>query len=263
MHGTFIGNNKMLVFPVWGGRLLISSEDLSLMPDLVQNGLIEAPLTNFLLNNVKESSIVIDVGANIGYFTVLLGYLVGPSGKVIAYEANPTIFPFLQDNISLNYLCDRVELNNKAVYSSQGNISFYANDKFQGNSSIYMHNDLYYKHYPQDKTSEIKVESEPLDNYLGKYPKIDMIKIDIEGGEYHAFLGMENLLKGRMVGYIVFEFNREMLQHDEKSFCKLLKHYRDTLGFRLHAISDKGELIPFDIGLLSHESFPYVVMQAL
>lgn len=83
---------------------MVSSGDLSLMPDLIQTGVIEPSLTNFLINSVKVSSTVIDVGANIGYFTVLLGYLVGPSGKVISYEANPTIFSLLQDKSPCGYV---------------------------------------------------------------------------------------------------------------------------------------------------------------
>lgn len=259
MKGTYIGNRKMMIFPTWGGKLLVSSEDLSLMPELLQNGVIEAPLTNFLINHVKPSSTVIDAGANIGYFTVLLGYLVGPYGKVIAYEANPDIFPLLQDNLSINYLFDRVELNNKAVYSTYGDISFYRNDQFQGNSSIHPHNDFYCKHYPRDKSSKIQVEAEPLDIYINKYPKIDLVKIDIEGGEYHAFMGMENLFRNQKVDCIVFEFNREMLQQDAEPFFQLLKHYRSSVNAHFHSLSDKGELAPFDFDLFLRQSFPYVV----
>ncbi|NPV52973.1 MAG: FkbM family methyltransferase [Firmicutes bacterium] len=118
MHGVYIGNNRMLVSPLWGGRLIVPADDLSISPDLIINGVIELPLTKFLLHQVKAGQVVVDIGANIGYYSVLLGHLVGPVGHVFACEANPYLIPILADNLSINYLSDRTSIINKAIYSS-------------------------------------------------------------------------------------------------------------------------------------------------
>ncbi|RYD03348.1 hypothetical protein N752_21180 [Desulforamulus aquiferis] len=124
MKGVYIGNNKMLIAPVWGGKMIVPSQDLSISPNLVLSGIIEPPLTKFFIDNVKPGSTIIDVGANVGYFSVLLGYILGPTGKIYAYEANPDLFSYLIDNLSINYLHDRTDLFNVAVYSRSKEISF-------------------------------------------------------------------------------------------------------------------------------------------
>ncbi|HBW38557.1 FkbM family methyltransferase [Desulfosporosinus sp. BICA1-9] len=261
MHGTYIGNQKMLVFPAWGGgKLILPSEDLSLMPELIQTGLIEPPLSRYLINHVKESSVVMDIGANIGYYTVLLGYLVGLSGKVIAYEANPQIFSILQDNVSLNYLFDHVQVINKAVYSTRTVLPFHMSRKFNGNSSINKHNETYTKNYPGDSFIEIQVNAEPLDIYLNTVERVDLIKIDIEGGEYQCFLGMENLLRKGRIKKIIFEYNWEMLQQDAEPFYKLLKMYSNE-GAIYHSFSPQGEPVSLSIGDLADRSYPNVLME--
>jgi len=74
VHGIYIGNNKMLVAPKWGGKLVVPSDDLSITRGLILSGTFELLLTQFFINNVKFGNTVFDIGANIGYFTVLLGY---------------------------------------------------------------------------------------------------------------------------------------------------------------------------------------------
>ena len=125
MRGVYIGNNKMLISTIWGGKLIASSNDRSLMPELVIHGFYEIALTKYFLKNIKPGDTVIDVGANLGYFTVLAGYLVGSNGKVVAYEAVKENCDLIQENISLNYINDRVEIRNKAVYSQNKTISFF------------------------------------------------------------------------------------------------------------------------------------------
>ena len=63
--------------------------DLSITPYLIPSGVFEAPLTNFFLKRVKPGDVVFDIGANSGYNTTMLRRLVGPHGKVVAYEPDP------------------------------------------------------------------------------------------------------------------------------------------------------------------------------
>lgn len=262
MHGVYIGNNRMLCQLAWGGKLLVPSEDLSLMPEIVLNGVQELPLSAYLFKTIKPGNVLVDVGANIGYFTVLMGALCGPSGKVIAYEANPHLYQILMDNLSINYLHDRVTVYTKAVYSQKTTIDFYLTSRFLGNSSIYRHNDEYHKHY-QDVIIKIKIEAEPLDVLIEKLPQIDLIKIDIEGGEYQAFLGMQNIIKKNVAKNIVFELNKTMLQQDYESLKELLKELsRDRKNMGFFNINNDGELVETSIDkLFSEGSCEHVVIK--
>ncbi|WP_255255787.1 hypothetical protein [Priestia megaterium] len=74
MNGVYIGNNKMLVSVNWKAQLIVPSNDLSLTPFLLTSGYIELPLTNFSRKNLRPGDTVIDIGANVGYFSVLIDH---------------------------------------------------------------------------------------------------------------------------------------------------------------------------------------------
>lgn len=244
----------MLVLTVWGGSLLVPSEDLSIVPELLINGSIELPLTRYMIKNIKRENIVFDIGANIGYFTVLAGKLVGPGGKVIAFEPNPYLYRFLSDNVSLNCLHDRVTLNQKAVYSSSAKINFYMALKFMGNSSINCHDREYFKRF-EDEIKEITVEAEPLDIYLKSFDHIDLVKMDIEGGEYQAFLGMKGLMEQKVVKTVVFELNKMMLKDDREPFIQNLKQMETKFNRSFFKLSDEGDLVPISVNDLAAMDF--------
>ncbi|MER7283790.1 FkbM family methyltransferase [Dactylosporangium sp. NPDC000244] len=106
MRGTYIGNGRMLVEAAYGATLLVPSDDYGLMPPLVTRGAIEPALTGFLASELKPGQTFVDVGAGIGYFTVLAAQRVGAAGKVIAFEADPATAAVLRDNLAANRLTE-------------------------------------------------------------------------------------------------------------------------------------------------------------
>ncbi|WP_028553114.1 FkbM family methyltransferase [Paenibacillus sp. UNC451MF] len=261
MHGLYIGNNRMLISTVWNGTLIVPADDLSLMPQLVLSGAVELPLTKYLINHMKPGQTVVDIGANVGYYSVLFGMLVGAQGKVVAYEANPKMTDYLNDSLSINYLHDRTIVYNKAVYSQNTVIPVYANEKFKGNASIQKHNENYFQHYKEEVQS-ITIPAEKLDQLSSTIPRIDLLKIDIEGGEYHAFLGMEEYLAQQTIETIVFELNNAALQNDLEPFHQLLRSYHEQLGYSFYLIDSEGRLVSFPLEeILTGPGFPYVVMK--
>ncbi|MFC5470280.1 FkbM family methyltransferase [Cohnella suwonensis] len=132
---------------------------------------------------------MLDIGANIGYFSVLLGMLAGPEGSLWAYEPHPRLAGLLFDNLSINYLHDRTETVAAAAYTLPGELKFFASQRFLGNSSIRAPGDFYLRHY-NDEFAEVAVEAVRLDDRVDDFGSLDYVKIDIEGGEYRAFLGM-------------------------------------------------------------------------
>jgi FkbM family methyltransferase len=260
MNTLYIGNNRLLSQTGYGGRLLIPSEDLSLAPELIFTGGLELPLTRYFQNNLRDGHRVLDIGANIGYFSVLIGMLIGPSGKLWAYEPHPRLFAFLMDNLSINYLRDRAEVSAKAVYSARAELPFHASQRYMGNSSIHKPNDFYHRHYT-DEFQTIKVETEVLNRRAEEFGILDFVKIDIEGGEYHAMLGMEKLIQDR-IRNLVFEVNRNMLAEDWEPFCSLLRKFRDHYGKRFSLLSPEGVPVPVDLEqLLAREGYPYALME--
>lgn len=262
MNGIYLGDNRVLIKPVWGGKLIVPSNDLSVSVDLIAYGEYEPHLTNYIRKNIKENFVAFDLGANVGYYTVLLGMLVGPKGQVIAYEANPKIYPILIDNLSINYMHDRVIVINKAAYSKDTFVSFYITNRFFGNSSIHQHSVDYHKYY-NDSIEKTIIEAEPLDIHLNKFDHIDLIKMDIEGGEYQTFLGMRGIFNHQAVDTVIFEVNKNMMQNDWDSFCELLLEFRNNYGLEFYSLSWEGNLINVDIKeILNLGHHPHIVMKS-
>jgi len=150
------------------------------------------------LNVVKHltsaGDLVVDVGANIGIYTMFLSRFVGDFGKVISIEPISTTFNFLVNNIH------QLELNNVIPYNiAAGNDEkVYTMTIPVGNSgeNFYRAKVIDNKTIDENlKTKKIKVRSNRLDNLLVKdIDKISFIKIDVEGFEYYVLKGSEDVI---------------------------------------------------------------------
>lgn len=260
MHGTYIGNNKMLINLGYGGYLTISSRDLSIMPTLVSTGVFEVPLTKYYINNIKSGHTIVDIGANVGYFTLLAAKLVGEQGKVIAYEANAELANNIKDNLAMNWITENVSVINKAVYSCNQILEFKTSSKFHAYSSIY---DKPKDENLLDTYTASNIEAVALDNEFANHEgAIDLLKIDIEGGEYHAFKGMLSLLKSKQVKRISFEWNKPMLGTDADLLLKLIEDLQNHYGAYLFYLDSDGNPIPAKLDDVAKFDFvPFVIIE--
>lgn len=155
-------------------------------------GTYEVDLQHAISDLVKPGMIAYDIGANIGYVTLMLARAVGESGKVYAFEALPENYRRLANNIASNKFERRVMLANKAVIDSERQISFLrgpsgAMGKAEGSAG---RKDVSY-------TGSITVQGISLDGFVfdQHHTPPDIVKMDIEGGEVLALPGMSRILK--------------------------------------------------------------------
>jgi len=231
----YLGDHRIIMKPTFGGKLIVPSTDLSIMPDLILSGHIEAELCNWIRQNVKPGFLCLDVGANIGFITLLLGIL---GAKIYCLEANPVAFAFLNDNVAMNGL--DAKLFNVAVWSEETQLILHSSDRVLGGSSV---KDV---GRCQPDNLDVVVPALKLDDFCSEegIDYIDFLKIDIEGSEYHAFLGMIELLHYRKIGAIVFEFSRWALGEDLNLFKEFLL---SAEGARFFSIGSHGEEQPLDL----------------
>lgn len=131
---------------------------------------------------VKPGMVVLDVGANIGFYTLLLSKLVGDRGKVYAFEPEKYNFK------NLKKLCNKrknIVLNNVAVGEMSGDIDLYISGKLNVDHRTY-------DNHENRRHSKIRCVS--MDSYFDRNKKIGFIKIDTQGFEYRILLGMKKLL---------------------------------------------------------------------
>lgn len=131
---------------------------------------------------IKDGDVVLDIGANIGFYTKILSALVGKNGKVYAFEPDKTNFSYLQKNAGN---LKNVDLINKAVSDKTGTITLYQSDLLNVDHKTYE---------TKDYTSKEEIESVAMDDIIPNH-KVDFIKIDIQGFEYFAFQGMKEIFK--------------------------------------------------------------------
>lgn len=152
-------------------------------------GVWDARTTGFLTQNVKPGDVFIDIGANIGYFSLLVSELTGNEGTVHAFEPVHRVADRFSENISRNGI-KNIRLNRKAVYSRTGTIKLYlSSPENMGMSSI---------HHHDKETGEVQeASSVSLDEYAEEFgiTRVDFIKIDIEGSEAEALKGMAATLQ--------------------------------------------------------------------
>jgi FkbM family methyltransferase len=141
---------------------------------------------------VKPGMVAYDVGANIGYISLLLAQAVGKTGQVYSFEALSKNLERLEENVRLNGLQDRVEIIAGAVVGQSGQVSFWVGPsggmgKAEGSAG---RESVEYR-------SSIQVEGISLDDYVYRldHQPPDVVKMDIEGGEVLALPGMRQVLE--------------------------------------------------------------------
>jgi FkbM family methyltransferase len=261
LHGVYIGGNRMLISTIWGGRLLIPSDDLSLMPELVAYGTYDRPFTAYVQRCIKPGNTVLDVGAHVGLFTLLLGYQVWESGRVVAYEPSPRMLELLRDNVSMGWLNDRVEIVPKAAGATSGSLPFRAPARYTGTGSLRPVEHLLSTEDRVDTIDHVEVETEPLDVHLGRFEQIDLIKIDVEGAEDQVLAGMEQLLASRVVKRVSFEISRAHIGDEWENFTERLRRFEHD-GWTFWTISEGGVPEPIALtAVFERGRFPQILMR--
>ena len=196
------GNLKTEFAEVQGSKMFLDPGD-SL--DLSINGVYGELDTQIIREQIKEGDIVIDVGANIGYYTLIFAQLVGKTGKVFAFEPEPKNFEILKKNIEINNY-DNVTAEQKIISDKCEKMKLFVSDSGIVGHRIQKMGNL---------ENFIEVESVTLDDYMKKLnldKKVDFIKIDVEGAEPKVLDGAKTILKENVNLKIFTEFNREVIK---------------------------------------------------
>ncbi len=188
----------------------------------------EEATTALFCKVVKSGDVVVDLGANIGYFTLLAAKLVGESGKVYSFEPEPRNYQYLVRNIELNGYRNVVAVQ-KAVADKPGTVKLFICPYDTGHHTIQKYDGIqaYRPGFVDAKKEFVEVEQVRLDDYLrGKTEKVDLIKMDVEGAEMLALAGMEEVIRKNKNLIMLVEFFplliKEMGQSPEEFARRLL-----------------------------------------
>lgn len=153
---------------------------------LFLKGIHDPVETELVKRILKEGDVVIDIGAHIGYYTLLFAKAVGPCGRVFAFEPAPESFSLLRRNVENNKY-HNVSLIQAAVCDTNGRMFLFLSGQDPVDHRIYD---------PGDGRTPVEIEALRLDDYLeDKASTVSFIKMDIQGAEVAAMRGMNNILR--------------------------------------------------------------------
>jgi len=196
---------------------------------ILQDGHYDSETLYVIKKCLKNNSVFVDIGGNIGFFSIFSSKNLCKNGTIISVEASPGIFEYLNRNITRNH-CDNIRAINKAIYSSPGNYI----DFFDAPSEKFGMGGLANRFSGSPK----KVITTTIDEIVhdNKINRVDLIKIDVEGFELEAFMGGRELLSRSDAPTIVFEFNdwceKERLGASPGDAQKFLR----SLGYKTQTI---------------------------
>jgi len=194
---------------------------------LLKFGMWEKGEMDLFKKTVKKGWTVLDIGANIGYPSLLLSSLVGENGKVIAFEPDKNNIQMLEKNIKANN-CKNITIVPMAVSDHTGVGTLYISSSHSGDHRIY---DL-----PDEKRKAQNINTIRLDDYFKSSGKIDFVQMDVQGAEEVVFKGMKSLLNRNKSINILLEFWPEGLRKMGSSPVDFLKMI-EKLGFQLAYIN--------------------------
>lgn len=213
--------NKIISLPRWiflpkwiylmdGHKFLINERDVEsreITKDYTLKKIWEPETTKIVKDHVKEGMTCVDIGASVGYFTMLFSRQVGPKGKVVAIEPTKRCFRYLLKNIQRNGYNDRTSLNRLAAWDKDEKILIPVND------------------------SRPKLEQgKPVDDLLESFGirNIDFLKIDVDGPEPRVLKGLKRTIERSKNLKMVIEYYPkylEMAGESPKEFMELIDKY--------------------------------------
>lgn len=159
-------------------------------------GLMDFEEMMFLLHFLREDDLFIDVGANAGVYSLLASKLAG--ARSMAFEPVPETYARLQEHVELNHLKEKIQCINQGVGEREGSLRFSTSDKDCLNHVMPADS--------QDDSPSIEVPVTTLD-HVSQNASPRMMKLDIEGYEWHALKGGSALLGSKELKAIIMEFN--------------------------------------------------------
>jgi FkbM family methyltransferase len=197
-------------------------------------GNYEQPIADLFASTLRPGMAVLDVGAHIGYFSLVAGAHVGPTGRVWSFEPDPANRASLERNVDANGMDDRISIVPLAVSAAVGESTLYQMAGDTGSSTL----------FPGEKTNDelIAVDTTSLDAWARSegWPTIDLLKVDAEGAEGAVLAGMRELVKRNPNIVVVLEFQADALEAAGEEPIDFLRQLLAVTSGHVEVLDDQG-----------------------
>jgi FkbM family methyltransferase len=182
----YLKPNGLVLVNVQGIKMYVDTKDTGVAPFLLQWGVYEKEETALFKKVVKRGMTIVDIGANIGYYTLLAASLTGDKGQVFAFEPDPQNFALLSENVALNGYKNVIPIQ-KAISNEPGRAKLFLDKTNLGAHSLSEAN--------VKVENMITVDVTSLDEFFNSLNcKIDIVKMDVQGSEMKVLDGMIGII---------------------------------------------------------------------
>ncbi len=218
--------------------MFVETTDVGFATHAMHGGFWEYEIGQFLARKMQRGMRVIDVGANYGYFSLLMAELVGKAGHCFCFEPNPRLCKMLRDTLSVNGFGSRSDVFEIALGGGDRDRVGFLIPTFEPKNAHVLH------HRPEfdpNTASYAEVESTSLDALSERIGHVDFVKIDAEGAEIDIVNGMAGLLS-RQTPQLLIEYNLSRVDSPRDSIESLVARYG-----RVQAVGGDGEARDVDV----------------
>lgn len=248
------GKREYLTFKPQSGLKMLLYFDSRLSQE-IYCGYFERKERQFLNNYLRQGDIYVDIGANIGLFTLIASHRVGKNGQVYSFEPCYKTYSRLEKNIELNQMSN-VKINHKALSDHTGQIEMNVSlDGYDAWNSIA--NPIAGQSFSVEKVSTIRWDDfAHANNLIGR---VTLIKIDVEGWESHVLSGGCKTFGRTDAPVLQVEFT-DLASQSAGTSCQALYRQLEDFGYRMFIYEEKSKrLIPDPV----RTSYPYLNLFAV
>lgn len=192
-RSQYLGRNRVLCSILGGRKFFAIADDVGFSTHMISDGFWEFWLSRCFARHIRPGDTVLDVGANLGYYTLIAAELAGAQGRVIAIEPNPSVYSFLCDTISVNGFSSRVTALNAAIGGRQRETLapfFVPNGEPKNGRFLMAGEDARRLSAVGEVFSVRTLHTVPVDS-----GRVDFIKIDVEGAELEVLASLAALME--------------------------------------------------------------------
>ena len=209
-------------YKVQGSTMFLDTRNPGVSKVIAVYGIRERAQTELIKRVLRKGQVVLDIGANIGYYALMEAAIVSKEGKVYAFEPFPRTFELLERSAKANNYGDILEMHNVAVGDVPGMTRLYLTEK--DNTHITLDPDQY------STASEVvgrnaegwdyvDVESITMDDFMRDKEQVDVIRMDVEGFEWKIIDGMMETLERARAGLKIFIEVHPPYREDDNQFA--------------------------------------------
>ncbi len=205
------------------GPLLLPAGDRVMLPLISRDGYWEREEGEQLRALLRPGMAFVDVGAHVGYMSLLMAQAVGPAGWGVALEPAPGNLPLLRANLAANQVAN-VAVLPVAAWHTTGRVPFSLSAFNTGDNRAFV----------VPGTEALEVAAVALDDVLPRRARIDVVKVDAQGTDHHAIAGMERSLRASRSVLVVEYWPPGIVESGEDPLV-VLAYYRD-FGYRIRVV---------------------------